>query len=51
MRRESLGLSQQVVADRLGVRAPTVCRWEKGVIKPGDDMQRRWDSALFAEAK
>ncbi len=50
-KREKLGLSQEMVGSRLGVRGATVCRWESGCIRPNDAMERAWDDALYAEAK
>jgi len=32
--RESLGLSQIELADKLGMHPATVCRWEKGKQRP-----------------
>lgn len=34
IRREELGLAQETVAERLGVRQQTVSRWEKGLAVP-----------------
>lgn len=33
-KREEAGLSQEAVAERLGVRQPTISRWEKGQRPP-----------------
>ncbi len=49
--RESLGISQSLLAERVGVRGATISRWESGVIKPSIPMMKAWDAALFKEAK
>lgn len=46
-----MGLSKESLARRLGVSATTVTRWEHGVIKPNQTMERAWDDALFTEVK
>jgi transcriptional regulator with XRE-family HTH domain len=50
-KRRSLDLSLELVAERIGVSAPTVHRWERGAIKPHSDLAQKWDDALFVEAK
>jgi transcriptional regulator with XRE-family HTH domain len=44
-RREALKLSQDQLAEMVGVRGPTVWRWEKGQMEP-----RRHHKALLAGA-
>jgi transcriptional regulator with XRE-family HTH domain len=36
--RKGVGLTQEVVADRSGVSASTVCQIEKGTVNPGYDV-------------
>jgi DNA-binding transcriptional regulator YiaG len=50
-KRESFGLSQGVIANRIGVSVATVCRWERGVVKPRLALERAWEAAIYLEAK
>jgi len=43
--RKALGFTQERLADLVGVKHPTVCRWEKGQIEP-----RRQHKAAIAKA-
>lgn len=49
-RRERLGISQELLASRLGVSDATISRWENGVIRPHPMLERAWDAALYKEA-
>ena len=48
-RRESLGLSRETIAARLGVSLRRMAFLETGVHKPGDEFARAWDDALYRE--
>lgn len=37
IKRSEKGWSQAVFADKLGLKASSVCRWEQGVSAPSDD--------------
>jgi transcriptional regulator with XRE-family HTH domain len=45
-RRVELGLTQQEVADRLGVKQPTVAAFERGGVSPNLESLRRYADAL-----
>lgn len=45
-RRCELGVSQQVLAERMGVTQARVCRWETGALLPGVEDLRAWARAL-----
>jgi len=45
-RRIACGLTLEDVAQAAGVRAATVSRWERGVIRPHAIMVRAWIEAL-----
>lgn len=40
--RRACGVSQQTVADALGVSPSTVDRWERGQIRYGRDRRKAW---------
>jgi transcriptional regulator with XRE-family HTH domain len=44
--RQNAGLSQQGLADRLGVHQPDVARWESGRVMPRVDTALRLAAAL-----
>lgn len=44
--RQKAGLSQQALADRLGVHQPTVAQWEAGRVMPRVDTAIRLAAAL-----
>jgi transcriptional regulator with XRE-family HTH domain len=46
--RKDLGLKQGVVAEKLGVVQPTVCRWEDGNNSPNLEQSQRWANVLGA---
>jgi putative transcriptional regulator len=46
--RQAAGLTQQQVADRLGVRRPNVARWESGTQLPRVDAALRVATAVGA---
>ena len=48
-RRLKMDLTLGTVADRLGVWASTIYRWERGAIRPNQTMERAWDAALYRE--
>lgn len=45
-RREALKLSQDQLADLVGVRTPTVWRWEKGLMEPRREMKSKLAGVL-----
>lgn len=44
--RKNAGLTQQALADLLGVHQPTVAQWESGLVGPRLDTARRVAAAL-----
>jgi transcriptional regulator with XRE-family HTH domain len=50
-RRRLYDLTLLTVAQRVGVSETTVWRWERGGKKPTQELIRKWDNALFKEAK
>jgi transcriptional regulator with XRE-family HTH domain len=49
--RKTLGLTQAALAERLGVSANTVARWERGNLEPGyPEMLRLAIASLLREA-
>ena len=49
-RRESLKLSREVIAARLGVSLKRMSFLETGLNKPSEEFARAWDDALYREA-
>lgn len=45
-RRRSLGMSQEALAQRLGVATGTLARWERGEMTPGPDIRRSYAELL-----
>lgn len=61
IRKNVFGMTQAEFADRVGVHQSTVCRWEKGALKPSQaEMEKvralarergiRWKNDWFFEA-
>jgi transcriptional regulator with XRE-family HTH domain len=50
-RREELGINQYQLAELLGVRQPTVWRWEKGQMEPRRRHKSRLAEVLEAEVR
>lgn len=50
-RRLQLGLSQQLVAKKVGVSAASLCRWEKGVTGPTDTHKMALAKVLAMDAR
>lgn len=48
-RRMELFLSLATVAERIGVPAATLARWEHGGVRPRGPMDRAWAEALWRE--
>jgi transcriptional regulator with XRE-family HTH domain len=46
MLRQRAGVTQQEVADLLGVTAPEVSRWENGQRRPGGTVRDRYEQLL-----
>ena len=44
--RGKAGLSQQELAERLGVDQPLISRWERGIVRPSDDQFEKIKAAL-----
>lgn len=47
--RQKLGMSQAELANELGVKQPTVCRWERGKVKRIGQLERQAIEKLLAE--
>jgi transcriptional regulator with XRE-family HTH domain len=47
--RESLKLSREQLAELVGVRRPTVSRWEAGLIEPTRDRKNKIAEVLHAD--
>ncbi|MGH2603427.1 MAG: helix-turn-helix domain-containing protein, partial [Dehalococcoidia bacterium] len=45
-RRRSLRMSQEALAQRLGVATGTLARWERGEMTPGPDIRRSYAELL-----
>jgi transcriptional regulator with XRE-family HTH domain len=48
--REDLGLTQEAMARRIGIRAITISRWERGQCRPTSEIVLRALEALRSEA-
>ena len=44
--RTQLGLSQQKLADKLGIPRPTIASWEQGISSPNSNMLARLKEVL-----
>lgn len=51
VRRQALGLSQEDLADRLGVRRDTVCTWENGRRMPNAEVLFTWCRVLEIQVR
>ena len=47
-RRKRAGLSIEALADRVGVTATSLYRWERGIVKPARTYQRMLEIELVA---
>jgi ribosome-binding protein aMBF1 (putative translation factor) len=48
-RRETLGLSREVLAARLGVTSRRLAFMESLIYKPSEKLARAWEAALYQE--